>query len=165
MKVVKWVLGIAAGLAVLALAAVFVPRFVTDGPLGPIVGGPIESGELFAFPVSDWSFATDVNTIEFQLENESISRTSWILVRDGAAFIPCGACEAPAKHWQQMAQQDGRAILRIDGKRYPVTLTRDDDPSLREFARGEVLRKYHVEASSAGGPVLFFRVKSRAMGR
>jgi hypothetical protein len=145
----------------LAALGFFAPRFVHDGPLGPIPGGPLRSGELFDLPVSDWSFATDVAEIELQLASERVSRTTWILVRDGGAFVPCSLGFPPGKNWYRAAQVDGRALLRIDGRRYPVTLTRDDDASLPDFARAEVTRKYgRVPPSEAG--VLFFRVSSRA---
>jgi hypothetical protein len=163
MRILSWIAKGLLGLVAAALIALFAPRFFTDGPLGPIPGGPLKSGELFAFPVSDWSFAADVKEVEFQLENESISRTSWILVRAGAAYIPCGMCEPPTKRWHLKAQADGRATLRLDGKRYPVRLVRDDDPALAEFARAEVTRKYEV-APPGSGVTLFFRVESRAAG-
>jgi hypothetical protein len=163
MRILGWIAKALLVLVVLLLAALFLPRFFTDGPLGPIPGGPLKAGERFDFPVSDWSFAAEVKTIEFQLENESISRTSWILVRGGAAYIPCGACEPPLKRWQLAAQADGRATLRIDGKLYAVSLTRDDDASLPDFARAEVMRKYEVDARGSG-VTLFFKVESRAAG-
>jgi hypothetical protein len=150
-----------AALVVLGVVAFFAPRFVHDGPLGPIPGGPLRAGELFALPVSDWSFATDVAEIELQLESQGHSRTTWILVRGGAAYVPCSLGFPPGKSWYRDAQQDGRAVLRIGGKRYPVTLTKDDDPSLPEFARAEVTRKYGSPPPGAGG-AMFFRVASRA---
>jgi hypothetical protein len=153
---------ILAALVVLAAAAFFAPRFVHDGPLGPIPGGPLRAGELFDLPVSDWSFATDVGEIELQLQSQRISRTTWILVRDGAAYVPCSLGFPPGKSWYRDAQADGRATLRIDGRRYPVTLAKDDDPTLAEFARGEVVRKYGNAPPSEAG-VLFFRVASRAV--
>jgi hypothetical protein len=126
-----------------------------------IPGGPLRAGELFELPVSDWSFAADVGEIELQLESQTISRTTWILVRGGAAYVPCSLGSPPGKTWHKAAQVDGRAILRIAGKRYPVTLTRDDDPSLPEFARAEVTRKYgNIPPGTAG--VMFFAVASRA---
>jgi hypothetical protein len=158
LRVVGWILG---GLVALAVLAFFAPRFVSDGPVGPIPGGPLRSGEFYDFPVSDWTFATDVPEIALQLASEDISRTTWILVKDGAAYVPCSLGFPPGKRWYNDAQRDGRATLRIDGKRYPVTLAKDDDPSLPEFARAEVQRKYgNVPPSEAG--VLFFRVTSRA---
>jgi hypothetical protein len=157
LRVIAFVLG---ALIALGVVAFFAPRFVHDGPLGMIPGGPLRGGELYEFPVSDWSFAADVSEIELQLESQRISRTTWILVRAGAAYVPCSLGFPPGKSWYHAAQRDGRAIVRIDGKRYPVTLTQDDDASLADFARGEVTRKYgRMPPSDAG--VLFFRVSSR----
>jgi len=150
-----------AALGLVALAAFFAPRLF-DGPLGPIPGGPLRAGEVFAFPVSDWSFAADVPAIEMQLASQRISRTTWILVIGGAAYVPCNVGVPPGKSWYRLAQQDGRAVLRIEGKRYGVTLTRDDDATLAELARAEVRRKYG-SAPSGGAEVLLFRVKSRAL--
>jgi hypothetical protein len=158
MKLLATIGKVVAALAVLCIVAFFAPRFVHDGPLGPVPGGPLRAGELFELPVSDWSFATDVAEIELQLESQRISRTTWILVRGGAAYVPCALA---GKKWHLVAQQDGRAVLRIEGRRYPVTLTREDDPSLREFARAEVERKY-ARVPSAEGGVMFFKVTSRA---
>jgi hypothetical protein len=152
---------ILAAVAILAVVAFFSPRFLHDGPVGPIPGGPLRAGELFELPVSDWSFATDVKEIELQLESQPISRTTWILVRNGAAYVPCSLGFPPGKSWYKEAQVDGRATLRIDGKRYPVTLTRDDDAALPDFARAEVTRKYGSPPPGGGG-AMFFRVTSRA---
>lgn len=150
-----------AGLALLGAAAFFAPRFVHDGPIGPIPGGPLRAGELFSFPVSDWSFAADVKEVELQLASQSISRTTWILVHEGAAYLPCSLGFPPGKSWYRDAEADGRALLRIAGRRYAVTLARDDDPGLAEFARGEVTRKYG-SAPPSGGGVMFFALSSRA---
>jgi hypothetical protein len=151
----------AAILAALGAAAFFAPRFLHDGPLGPIPGGPLRAGPLVDAPIGDWSFARDVKEIELQLESQGRSRTTWILVRDGAAYVPCSLGFPPGKSWYRDAQVDGRAILRIEGRRYPVTLTRDDDPGLAEFARAEVKRKY-VNGPPGDSGALFFRVAPRA---
>ncbi len=47
------------------------------------------------------------------------------------------------------------------GRRYRVTLTRDDDPTLVDFARPEVERKYGAPPPGEGG-ALFFRLTSRS---
>ena len=161
MKLLTTIGKLLAALVLLGVVAFFAPRYVHDGPLGPIPGGPLRAGKLFELPVSDWSFATDVAEIELQLESQRHSRMTWILVRDGAAYVPCSLGFPPGKSWYRDAQQDGRTTLRIDGKRYPVTLTKDDDPSLADFARAEVTRKYG-SAPPAGGGAMFFRVTSRA---
>jgi hypothetical protein len=161
MGVLRVLAKILAALVVLGVVAFFAPRFVRDGPIGPIPGGPLRAGELVASPVTDWSFARDVLEIELQLESQGISRTTWILVRDGAAWVPCSLGFPPGKTWYEAAQRDGRAILRIEGRRYPVQLTRDDDRALADFARAEVERKY-VNPPPGDAGALFFRVTSRS---
>src|SRR4029434_4165943 len=100
-------------LVVLGAVGFFAPRFVHDGPIGPIPGGPLRSGTLADAPVGDWSFAREVKEIEMQLESQGRSRTTWILVRDGAAWVPCSLGFPPGKTWYEDAQRDGRAILRL----------------------------------------------------
>ena len=151
---------VVAALVVLALAVYYGAR-LHDGPLAMIPGGPLVAGDLVSAPTTDWAFATDLSQIELQLESQSISRTTWILVRDGIAYIPCSLSFPPGKSWYVEAQRDGRAILRIEGRRYPVELTRDDDPTLAGFARPEVERKYGSPPPGEGG-AMFFKVTSRS---
>jgi hypothetical protein len=156
---VRWLVRIVVGLAVLAAAGYFGAR-LHDGPLGPIPGGPLRAGELVTEPVADWSFAQDVPEIDLQLASQSQSRTVWVLVHDGQAYVPCSLGFPPGKTWYRYAAQDGRATLRISGRRYPVTLTRVDDESLVRALRAEVERKYtNLPPTDAG--VWVFRVSSR----
>ena len=159
MKLLRWLLRLVVALVVL-IAALFLGARLHDGPLGPIPGGALASGEWVDPASPDWSFAKDVAEIELQLEGQTTSRITWILVRDGAAWIPCSLAFPPGKTWYQRVATDGRAVLRIDGKRYAVTLTQDADPTLPDFALGEVTRKYGKPAPGDGG-VLFFRVEPR----
>ena len=160
MKALRILVGILVGLAVAGVALYFGARF-HDGPLAMIPGGPLRSGDWVEAPPADWSFAKELGEIELQLESQQISRTTWILVRDGVAYIPCSLSFPPGKNWYEEAQRDGRAILRIEGRRYRVLLTRDDDPTLAGFARPEVERKYGAPPPSGAG-VLFFRVMDRS---
>jgi hypothetical protein len=160
MKIVRWLFGALAALVALVLVVFIGARF-HDGPLGPIPGGALASGDWGEGETGDWSFAKDVAEIELQLESQSTSRTTWILVRDGQAFIPVSLGYPPGKTWHREAAKDGRAVLRIEGKRFAVTLAKDDDPTLAGFATGEVNRKYgNMPPSDAG--VMFFRISSRA---
>lgn len=160
MTVVRWLVRIVVALAAL-IALLFVGARFHDGPLGPIPGGPLLDGELVSAPVTDWSFASDVEEIELQLESESRSRTVWVLVTQGQAYVPCALGTPPGKRWHERAAQDGRAVLRIDGRRYPVTLVRTDDPALGDALRAEVERKYSRRPSTDGG-VWIFHVQSRS---
>jgi hypothetical protein len=159
---VRWLVRIVLGLAVLA-ALVYYGARLRDGPLGPIPGGPLRAGELVSEPVADWSFAQDVQEVELQLASQDLSRITWILVRDGQAYIPCSLGYPPGKTWYTLAEKDGRATLRIEGRRYPVTLTRVQDASLEQALRAEAQRKYpRLPPTDAG--VWLFRVASRADG-
>jgi len=160
MKILRWLLRLVVVLFVL-VAALFLGARLHDGPLGPIPGGALASGDWVDPASPDWSFAKDVAEIELQLEGQSTSRTTWILVRDGSAWIPCSLSFPPGKTWYQRVASDGRAVLRIDGKRYAVTLSQDADPTLPDFALAEVTRKYGRPPPSEGG-VLLFRVEPRA---
>ena len=158
----RWLVRIVLGLAVLA-GLVYYGARLGDGPLGPIPGGPLRAGELVSEPVSDWSFAKDVPEIELQLASQDLSRITWVLVHDGQAYIPCSLGYPPGKTWYRFAAQDGRATLRIQGRRYPVTLTRVEDASLEQALLAEVQRKYpRVPRTDAG--VWIFRVASRSEG-
>lgn len=146
-----------AGIALLVFVAVGA-RF-HDGPVGLFPGGALKSGVLEESPVGDWSFAADEETIELQLLDQERSRTVWILVRDGVAFIPCNLDFPPGKSWHEHAVKDGRALLRIQGRRYAVTLERVDDVGLAE-ALGDVMRAKY-SGGPPGGNEWFFRVASR----
>jgi hypothetical protein len=114
-------------------------------------------------PVPSWSFAKDVGEIELQLESQERSRITWIFVLDDKAYVPCALGFPPGKRWHLDAAADGRAVLRIDGKRYPVQLTKLDDAAAQqigEAARVELTRKYGELPSSEAG-AWFFEVSSR----
>jgi len=160
MKILRWLLGLVVVLAVL-IGSLFLGARLHDGPLGPIPGGALASGDWVDAASADWSFAKDVAEIELQLESQATSRTTWILVRDAQAWIPCSLGFPPGKTWYQHVASDGRAVLRIGGKRYAVTLAQDEDPTLSDFARAEVTRKYGNAPPGDSG-VLFFRVEPRA---
>ena len=158
MGVLRWVVRIVA-LLVVVIALLFVGARFHDGPLGPIPGGPLASGELVTQPVEDWSFATDVAEVELQLASQSRSRTTWIVVHEGRAYVPASTEFPPGKTWHRSALEDGRATLRIAGKRYPVTLAKLDDTARIAAIRDVGLRKY---PNRPEGDAWVFAVTSRA---
>ena len=157
MVVLRWIIRVVVLFLVLA-ALVFVGARFHDGPLGPIPGGPLASGPVVGEPVTDWSFATDVVEIELQLASQSRSRTTWIIVHDGKAYIPAATEFPPGKTWHRAALEDGRATLRIAGKRYPVTLTKVEDATLLGAVREVASSKYPARP---GGEVWLFAVAPR----
>ncbi len=141
---------------VLSVGILFLGARFHDGPLALIPGGPLVSGELVEEPVADWSFATSIDLIEFQLAADSTSRTTWILVNDGKAYIPCSLGFPPGKDWHLRADKDGRATIRVLGKRYDVTLDRIDDAPLSEKLVSIVAEKYDGGPPGGTSQVWFF---------
>jgi hypothetical protein len=134
------------------LLGVFAYGRVSDGPVGFFSGGPLESGEFVDGQV-DWRFATDVPTIEFQLLEPPRSRTVWVIVEDGQAYIPCGLPNFTLwKQWPHEALEDGRAILRIDGQRYRVQLRKMEDPALISSLLRNVGEKYDLSPGEDPDP-------------
>jgi hypothetical protein len=158
----RWLIRIVVALAAL-VALLFLGARFHDGPLGPVPGGPLEAGEAVSEPVRDWSFAKDVGEIELQLASQQVSRTTWILVHEGVAYVPCSLGFPPGKSWHEEAARNGRALLRIDGRRYPVTLAKLEDAAVQQLEpviRAEVNRKYGQPPPTEAG-VWLFRVESR----
>jgi hypothetical protein len=160
MVVLRWVIRIVAGLAVLVALVVAGARF-HDGPLGPFPGGPLASGEMVTQPVDDWSFAATVPEIELQLASQSKSRTTWIVVHEGRAYVPASTQFPPGKTWHRSALEDGRATLRIAGRRYPVTLAKLEDAARVAAVRDVGLKKY---PNRPEGDAWVFAVTSRPEG-
>lgn len=158
MRVLRF-MGYAVGVVVLLIAGLFVAARYHDGPLGIVPGGALVAGEVKAEPVADWRFA-DVDTIEMQLDGESSSRTTWILVNEGRAFIPASLSFPPGKRWHKTADANGAAWLRIAGRRYPVTLSRVQDDALTTVLVQSVGKKYGGGPPGDGG-VWFFEIVSR----
>jgi hypothetical protein len=162
MTVLRWLLRIVVGLIAL-VALLFFGARLHDGPLGPIPGGPLEAGAEVSEPVTDWTFAKDIGEIELQLASQGRSRTTWVLVNEGQGYIPCSLGFPPGKSWHHDAAQDGRAVLRIEGKRYPVTLTKLDDATVQRMegmVLAEVTRKYGEPPPTEAG-IWLFQIASR----
>jgi hypothetical protein len=154
------ILGRSALALVALIGALFLAARFMDGPLGAVPGGALQSGPLVVEGVEDWSFAADVDTIEMQLISDGRSRTVWILVREGQGFIPCAIGAPPGKTWHLHAEEDGRALIRVNGKRYPVTLTRVADIGLQD-ALGSVTQDKYPSPPGADGESWYFKLASR----
>ncbi|MGI9432251.1 MAG: hypothetical protein ACR2PQ_08560 [Myxococcota bacterium] len=153
---------LALGVAVLAVVGggmAIAARF-SDGPLAVFPGGAFRSGEWVDAPIVDWTFATDVETLELQLEGDETARTTWILVHDGVAYIPCSLGFPPGKTWHERAVKDGRAILRHEGRRYPIQLERTEDEAALNALASVVENKYG--AAPPSDETWFFALSSRA---
>ena len=122
-----------------------------DGPLEGVLeivaAGPIDSGEIqVGIEEPEWGFLKDYSTVEFQLLDPVRSRTTWIMEYEGRIFIPSGYMNSFLgkiwKHWPKEAEEDGRAILRVDGKLYERQMVRIRDEAVATPVLSELSRKY-----------------------
>jgi hypothetical protein len=153
------IIGLSALLMTVSLVGVSVVARFSDGPIVMFAGGPLIEGELVTTPVTDWTFATEIDTVEFQLESPPRSRRVWILVHDGAAYVPCGLPNVRfLKQWPHEAMEDGRATFRIDGKRYRRHLLRITEPDLTATLGALASKKYGAPQSDDADSMWFFRL-------
>ena len=168
MRIIKW-LGGAIGIVVILLVGLVFAARLSDGPIAIIPGGPLEAGELVTGPEPDWSFARDIPEMEFQLVEPPVSRTIWLQVVDKKLYVVSGYMNTTVgklwKQWPAQAEVDGRAVVRIDGKRYERQLVRIlDDRLLLEAIAAEINRKYGTSPTAemaASGDVWFFGLEPR----
>ena len=134
------------------LTAAAKQRFA-DGSNRVFSGGPLVSGELHAGPEPDWSFTDDVQTIDLQLLDPPRSRRIWIQAHDDKIYVFSGFMSTAVgrlwKRWPVQAESDGRAVLRIDGRRYERQLVRiESGPALEGITRS-IRDKYTYDVSRA----------------
>ncbi len=168
MRILKW-LARAVGVAALLVVALVIGARFADGPIAIIPGGPLEAGEWVTGPDPDWTFARDIAEMEFQLVEPPVSRTIWLQVHDKKLYVVSGYMNSTLgkiwKQWPAQALEDGRAVVRIEGKRYERQLVRilDDRPVLEGIAT-EVRRKYGAGVTAdmaASGDAWFFDLGPR----
>ena len=105
-------------LIVVGIAVSTFARF-QDGPVGAVAGGALTSGEWVETAGLDWSFAADVDTIEFQLLAPPRSRTVWIVYHDNSLFIPCALPNFTLwKQWPHEALAEGVLPERFPSRRH-----------------------------------------------
>lgn len=145
--------GIAVGAVLLIAGVTLTAARFADGPWALISGGPFTTGTPAGAP--DAVALTDRLEVEFELLANESSRTTWIMQANGRLFIPSGYMDTLLgdiwKHWPYEAEEDGRAILRVDGNLHTMTMKRImQDPDLEQVL-SEIKRKY---GAAFDGPVI-----------
>ena len=134
------------------LTAAVKQRFA-DGPNRVFSGGPLVSGELHAGPEPDWSFVEDIPTIELQLMDPPRSRRIWTTEYDGKLYVWSGYMGTAVgrlwKRWPIQAERDGRAVLRIDAKRYERQLVRIESGEVLDGVSSAIRDKYPSQVTRA----------------
>jgi hypothetical protein len=154
------------GVLAAALVALLLGGRFLDGPLGPVTGGPLRSGELVAERSVDWSFARDLGELELQLASPPRSRTTWLLVHENHLYVPCSFDVPIPKRWPHQAERDGRAMVRVAGRRYERQAVRVTDPALHAELSRLLREKYGLGSEVSADPerLWFFRLDPRPVG-
>jgi hypothetical protein len=155
-KGLRW---IALALGVLLSAGIIVwlgARF-HDGPLGPFPGGPMD-GVIVTDAAVDWSFATDLQTLALQTSDPPRSRSVWLVVHEGALYVPSGS--SVAERWPHELARDPVALLRIEERLYLRRAVRVSDPALLTVLWRKVANKYGVEAAGDHESHWIFRMEA-----
>ena len=163
MRFLRW-LGMGLAAVAMGLVAVGAVARHSDGPIGPFPGGPLHRGAIVVDPDVDWSALTSTREIELQLVDPPLSRTTWLLVHEGQAYVPCGFPNLSLwKQWPHQVLRDGRAVVRIDGRRYERRAVRVTDPELHADLAAGLTEKYGTSPGFTPTPesVWFFRLDPR----
>ncbi|HJO10555.1 MAG: hypothetical protein QGG67_19550 [Gammaproteobacteria bacterium] len=138
---------------VTAIATAAVKQRFADGPNRVFSGGPLESGELHSGPDPDWSFVNSIPTIEMQLLDPPQSRRIWITEYDSKIYVWSGYMSTAVgrlwKRWPVEAERDGRAVLRINGKRYERQLVRIEAGAILDGISSAIGAKYPSQTTKA----------------
>jgi hypothetical protein len=146
-------LGVLLLIPVVAIGTLLVASGYADGASRVFGGGELVSGELVTWGEPDWAFVRDVPTIELQLLDPPRSRVMWIVEHAGKPYVVSGYMSSAVgrfwKRWPAQAERDGRAIVRIAGKRYERTLKRIRTGAVVEGVAAELRRKYQYQVTPA----------------
>jgi hypothetical protein len=153
---------------------------VSDGPYGMLQGGHFRSGEMADSLTANYEELANKPT-ELLLVGPGSSRTLGIIMHDGMVYISCdlgfmwNRFEGMQKlvlnliyvfkTWHLKAIEDGRAELRVEGKRYPGYLYLVEDEKLNtalktqleDLARQWIAPTLLGPVPDAPNSILFFR--------
>ncbi|MCH7817503.1 MAG: hypothetical protein IIC60_13150 [Proteobacteria bacterium] len=171
MQMVKKIVVIALCLLLIPVTAIVTAaakqRFA-DGPNRVFSGGPLVGGELHTGAEPDWSFVSEIPTIEMQLLDPPQSRRIWTAEYDGKLYVWSGYMGTTVgrlwKRWPRQAERDGRAVLRIDGKRYQRQLLRIESGDILDGISAAITDKYPSRTTRAAveaGDVWVFEAAPR----
>ena len=156
MKIIKQAMTIVLCLLLIpvtAVATAAVKQRFADGPNRVFSGGQLVSGELYTGSEPDWSFVSDVSTIDLQLLDPPRSRRIWTAEFNGKLYVWSGYMGTAVgrlwKRWPVQAERDGRAVIRIDGQRYERQLVRIKSGAILDGISAAIRSKYSSQTTRA----------------
>jgi len=153
---------------VTAVATAAMKQRFADGPKAVFSGGPLEAGPFHTGPEPDWSFVSDIPTIELQLVDPPRSRRIWTTEHEGKLYVWSGYMGTAVgrlwKRWPVQAARDGRAVIRINGTRYNRELVRITSGDILDGISAAITNKYPSQTTRAAveaGDVWVFEAAPR----
>jgi len=143
----SWIVGAAVVVAVVVIGAgVWTSRCPCDRTPGLfLLGDTVEAR------VTDWDFANDVPACQIQISANGLPHAinvTCMATPDGRLFLSCSTCEG--KYWSSHVEPGERARLRLDGRVYPVELTRVMDPGTLDLAWMARVAKLRAHPAGVG---------------
>ena len=108
-------------------------------------------GEVAPGPVTDWRFANDVPLCQLQVSAYGLPHAinlNCMSTPEGRLFLSCSVCET--KFWAKHATAGSSGRIRLDGRVYPVTVTRVTDEATLEAAWRARVAKLQVHGTETG---------------
>ena len=156
MKTAKRIMTVVLCLLLIPVTAVItaaVKQRFNDGPNRVFSGGALVTGELHTGLEPDWRFVSEISTIEMQLLEPPLSRRIWVAEYDGKLYVWSGYMGSTVgrlwKRWPIQAERDGRALLRIDDRRYERQLVRIESGAILDGISGAIRKKYPSQTTRA----------------
>lgn len=124
----KLLLGVSALAVIVGLAAFGRWFFTCPCDFTP---GSVLWGEVVEEPVSDWRFANEVELCQIQVKApvlpHAVNMNCMATSEGDALYLSCSQCEP--KRWSSLVERNPDARIRLDGRVYPVSVSRVTDPA------------------------------------
>ena len=135
---------------------------VTACPCGPVPGVWL-SGERAEAPVVDWGFANDAPLCQVQVHTWKPHAINLNCMSDeGELYVSCSNCEG--KSWSGYVSENPEGNIKIEGRVYPVSLSRMIAPAELDRIWSARLRKIRSDsAESRPDHWWAFKLESRTL--
>lgn len=111
-------------------------------------------GDRVEEPVTDWRFANDVPLCQLQIYagiRPHAINLNCMSTPEGELYLSCSVCTT--KYWAGHVGANERAVMRLEGKTYPVRLNRVQDPAEMDRAWNARVDKLQVHGGGPYNPV------------
>lgn len=149
--------GLMLGVPPLALALLLGAVRLSDGPWGPIPGGPLR-GISSEGAEPDWAQTDSRRYVAIELASRRSLET--LVIHDGG-HVYVGANHPELKRWPHELRRDPEIVLRVGRTLYPRRAVFVQDASQTARLLDAMNAKYGFDVSMGTGRIWFFRLDGR----